>query len=99
MTKAVAVMELKALPVERFVDLVEKAEKNKTDIGDLLDEVLKDVELHYILNVFLNFSKKMLKGMAGFYNLDWTGYIDRFIDYANLVKLTGGVIVDCRIGN
>lgn len=99
MNKAVAIANLRSQPVGKFVEIVQEAESNEKDIGDLLDDLLKDIEMHYILNIFLRFSKKMLKGIACFYGLDWTDYFDRFVDYANLMRFTVGELNDNSIRN
>lgn len=91
MNKAVAIATLSAKPIERFVSMIGNAEADQKDIGDFFEDVLKDVEMADILNIFLGFSKKMLKGMASLYNFKWTSYVEKFIDYANLMNLTQGV--------
>lgn len=91
MNKAFAIAELKTRPVGRFVEIVKNAEENNKDISDLFNQIVMDNDLDYVLSVFLNFSKKMLRSMSAFYNLEWSSYIDRFIDYANLIKMRGDV--------
>lgn len=100
MNKAVAISELKVKPVGEFLNKIQEAESKKMDIGELLKELLQNMEYRSILNIFLNFSKKMLRTIASFYDFDWSNYIDRFIDYANIMKLaSGGVLNDRTIGN
>lgn len=97
MNKLVAIAELKSKPVMEFLKVIRDSEIKKRNIGDLLNDVLLNVEYRIILNIFLGFSKRMLRSMSGFYLFDWSDYIDRFIDHANEMRLLRGGFDDSTI--